>query len=208
MCETSERNIWIRPPRCASAHRPSVSHFHKEKVHKRCTSSFKRRFLTRVLVISSTANGVVPNYLACLFFVLPSIPPNLNSQVGLWSNRREAQLVTDPATGAIWYIGGTASGGDMNEVDKFLNDAWNTNVPTVKKDAGTSGAGTSAIMGSYSAGTSHLIDGKIYIFGGFATAASSPRTYQTFQNLPWLDISTTPPTIGTQVHFFSFFFEG
>ncbi|KAF9550113.1 hypothetical protein EC957_001599 [Mortierella hygrophila] len=120
------------------------------------------------------------------------------AQAPVWANRREAQLVTDPATGAIWYIGGATSGGDTNEVDKFLNNAWNANVPTVKKDAGSSGAGTSAIMGSYSSGTSHLIDNKIYIFGGFASAPSSPRTYQTFQSLPYLDISTSPPTIGTQ----------
>ncbi|KAK3810517.1 MAG: hypothetical protein JOS17DRAFT_505392 [Linnemannia elongata] len=147
----------------------------------------------------STANDIVLNYLACcLYFVLTCIPPNLNSQAPIWATRREAQLVTDPATSAIWYIGGATNGGDTNEVDKFLSDAWNTNVPTVKKDAGSSGTGSPAIMGSYSAGTSHLIDGKIYIFGGFASAASSPRTYQTFQNLPWLDISTTPPTIGTQ----------
>lgn len=157
----------------------------------------------------STANDIVLNYLACcLYFVLTCIPPNLNSQAPIWATRREAQLVTDPATSAIWYIGGATNGGDTNEVDKFLSDAWNTNVPTVKKDAGSSGTGSPAIMGSYSAGTSHLIDGKIYIFGGFASAASSPRTYQTFQNLPWLDISTTPPTIGTQVRFFLFFIEG
>ncbi|KAF9291399.1 hypothetical protein BGZ88_006911 [Linnemannia elongata] len=120
------------------------------------------------------------------------------AQAPVWANRREAQLVTDPATGAIWYIGGATSAGDTNEVDKFLNDDWSANVPTVKKDAGSSGTGAPAIMGSYSAGTSHLIDSKIYIFGGFASASSSPRTYQTFQTLPWLDISTSPPTIGTQ----------
>ncbi|KAF9341015.1 hypothetical protein BGZ91_011354 [Linnemannia elongata] len=120
------------------------------------------------------------------------------AQAPVWANRREAQLVTDPATGAIWYIGGATSAGDTNEVDKFLNDDWSANVPTVKKDAGSSGTGAPAIMGSYSAGTSHLVDSKIYIFGGFASASSSPRTYQTFQTLPWLDISTSPPTIGTQ----------
>ncbi|KAF9127976.1 hypothetical protein BGW39_005452 [Mortierella sp. 14UC] len=112
---------------------------------------------------------------------------------------REAQLVTDPTTKAIWYIGGTLSNlGDTNEIDKFLNEAWSANVPTVKKE-GDSASGTTATMGSYSSGTSHLIDNKIYIFGGFASSASSPRTYQTFQSLPWLDISTSPPTIGSQV---------
>ncbi|KAF8949171.1 hypothetical protein BGZ47_009845 [Haplosporangium gracile] len=120
------------------------------------------------------------------------------AQAPVWANRREAQLVTDPATGAIWYIGGATSGGDTNEVDKFLNDAWNANVPTVKKDAGSTGTGTPAKLGSYSSGTSHLIDGKVYILGGFASTSSSPRTYQTFQTLPWLDISTSPPTIGAQ----------
>ncbi|KAG0293847.1 Negative regulator of mitotic exit [Linnemannia gamsii] len=109
----------------------------------------------------------------------------------------DAQLVTDPATGAIWYFGGATNSGDTNEIDKFMNNAWSANVPTVKKDA-ASGSGTSAIMGSYSGGTSHLVDNKIYIFGGFASISSSPRTYQTFQTLPWLDISTSPPTIGTQ----------
>ncbi|KAK3837409.1 MAG: hypothetical protein J3R72DRAFT_196099 [Linnemannia gamsii] len=124
------------------------------------------------------------------------------SQAPAWANRKEAQLVTDPATNAIWYIGGTLSisnAGDTNEIDKFLNEAWSANVPTVKKDGDNSGAtGTPAIMGSYSSGTSHLISNKIYIFGGFASTPSSPRTYQTFQSLPWLDVSTSPPTIGSQ----------
>ncbi|KAF9153997.1 hypothetical protein BG015_002140 [Linnemannia schmuckeri] len=127
-----------------------------------------------------------------------TVDPAPAAQAPVWANRREAQLVTDPSTGAIWYIGGATSGGDTNEVDRFLNDAWNANVPTVKKDAGSTGTGTPATMGSYSSGTSHLIDGKIYIFGGFASTSSSPRTYQTFQTLPWLDISTSPPTIGSQ----------
>lgn len=130
---------------------------------------------------------------------LQHIPQNLNSQAPVWANRRGAQLVTDPATGAIWYVGGATDSGDTNEIDKFMNNAWSANVPTVKKDAVAAGSGTPAIMGSYSGGTSHLVDNKIYIFGGFASASSSPRTYQTFQTLPWLDISTSPPTIGTQV---------
>lgn len=131
----------------------------------------------------------------------------MNSQAPVWANRREAQLVTDPATGAIWYLGGTTNSVDTNEIDKFMNDAWSANVPTVKKDAGAAGPGVPAIMGSYSGGTSHLIDNKIYIIGGFASTSSSSRTYQTFQSLPWLDISTSPPTIGTQV-FYYLVFEG
>ncbi|KAF9928252.1 hypothetical protein FBU30_002519 [Linnemannia zychae] len=117
------------------------------------------------------------------------------AQAAAWANRRDAQLVTDPATAAIWYIGGSTTSGDTNEIDKFLNDDWSANMPTIKDGDTTS---TPSIMGSYSAGTSHLIENKIYIFGGFSSVASSPRTYQSFQILPWLDISTSPPTIGTQ----------
>ncbi|KAF9912133.1 hypothetical protein EC991_000543 [Linnemannia zychae] len=121
------------------------------------------------------------------------------AQASVWAHRREAQLVTDPATKAIWYIGGTLpNSADSNEIDKFLNEAWSANVPTVKKE-GDSATGKAATMGSYSSGTAHLVNSKIYIFGGFASSASTPRTYQTFQSLPWLDISTSPPTIGSQV---------
>ncbi|KAF9093370.1 hypothetical protein BGX23_003386 [Mortierella sp. AD031] len=126
------------------------------------------------------------------------------AQANVWANRREAQLLTDPATNAIWYLGGSVvsaggsvvSAGDTNEIDRFMNDAWNANIPTVREG---DSAGTTATMGSYSSGTSHLINNRIYFFGGFASSASSPRTYQTFQNLPWLDISTSPPTIGSQL---------
>jgi hypothetical protein len=110
-----------------------------------------------------------------------------SSQAALWDTRKEAQLLTDPASGALWYLGGTySSGAATNEIDQFLNGSWNANITT------------STVMGFFSSGTAHLVGSKIYIFGGFGSTGGQ-RSYQSFQSLPYIDISTTPPTVGTQV---------
>ncbi|KAG0042834.1 hypothetical protein BGZ83_012123, partial [Gryganskiella cystojenkinii] len=107
------------------------------------------------------------------------------AQAAAWTSRKKAQLVTDPNSGALWYIGGVlASGADTNELDQFKSGTWNANVTT--------------LLGSFSSGTAQLVGTRIYLFGGFGSTTGQ-RTYQSFQSLPYIDISTTPPTVGTQL---------
>ncbi|KAI1317730.1 Negative regulator of mitotic exit [Mortierella claussenii] len=125
---------------------------------------------------------------------------------GSEENDEETKFILDPALlqimSAIWYIGGVSNNGatETNEIDKFLNGSWNANIPVVIANGGdsTSGAGSTTVMNKYSAGTSHLYGSRIYLFGGFASG-NGPRSYQNFQNLPWIDISTSPLTIGAQL---------
>ncbi|KAF9945201.1 hypothetical protein BGZ72_001558 [Mortierella alpina] len=110
---------------------------------------------------------------------------------------REAQLLTDPSTGAIWYLGGVLpTGVEVNEIDKYMSGSWSANIATAYPGA-TEGSGSTTLMNRFSSGTSHLIGSKIYIFGGFFSG-SGPKSYQSFQSLPWIDISTATPTIGIQ----------
>jgi len=53
-------------------------------------------------------------------------------------------------------------------------------------------------MSRFSVGTSHLVDNKIYLFGG-VVSGDVPRSYRNFQSIPWVDVSTATPTIGTMV---------
>ncbi|KAF9570034.1 hypothetical protein EC968_002348 [Mortierella alpina] len=120
------------------------------------------------------------------------------AQATLWSNRREAQLLTDTTTGAIWYLGGVLpTGVEINEIDKYMSGSWSANIATMLPGA-AEGTGSTALMNRFSAGTSHLIGSKIYLFGGFSSG-SGAKVYQSFQSVPWIDISTTTPTIGTQL---------
>ncbi|ORY99607.1 hypothetical protein BCR41DRAFT_216369 [Lobosporangium transversale] len=115
-----------------------------------------------------------------------------------WTRRKEAQFLTDPKTGAIWYIGGRiADTIDTNEIDRFLNGAWNANIPVVLPST-TDGPKSTITMNKYSSSTAHLFGNRIYIFGGI-TSGNGPRSYQSFQNIPWINISTSPPTIGSQL---------
>lgn len=105
-------------------------------------------------------------------------------------------MVTDPDSGAIWYLGGTLGDGSTatNELDKFQDGAWTAAIAT-SAPAGTSSSST---LNSFSQGTTHIYNGKIYIFGGI-TSAGGQRGYQSFQNLPWIDVSGDTPTVGSQV---------
>ncbi|KAF9943386.1 hypothetical protein BGZ67_000066 [Mortierella alpina] len=120
-----------------------------------------------------------------------------------WSSERapaarEAQLLTDTSTGAIWYLGGALpTGTEINEIDKYMSGSWSANIATTLPGA-AEGTGSTALMHRFSAGTSHLIESKIYLFGGF-NSGSGAKTYQSFQSLPWIDISTATPTIGNQL---------
>ncbi|KAF9577839.1 F-box only protein 42, partial [Lunasporangiospora selenospora] len=126
-----------------------------------------------------------------------------------WADRRRAIFLTDPKTGAIWYIGGTSTSGIMtNEIDQFQNEAWNTNLATIDGDnnsidngnSNASGAPTATVMNRFSGNTAHYHEGRIYIFGGLTMdPASSARSYQSFQNLPWINVTTSTPVIGTQL---------
>ncbi|KAG0203689.1 hypothetical protein BGX28_004098 [Mortierella sp. GBA30] len=122
------------------------------------------------------------------------------AQAAIWANRREAQLHTDPNTGALWYLGGSfPSGGLTNEIDKYLSGSWSTNIATITQGA-MEGVGSTTFMNKFSSGTSHLVGSKIYVFGGlYSTAETENKGYQSFQSLPWIDISTSTPTIGAQL---------
>ncbi|GJJ70536.1 hypothetical protein EMPS_02885 [Entomortierella parvispora] len=109
------------------------------------------------------------------------------ADAALWTNRKEAQLVTDPASGSLWYVGGSYPGGTgTNELDQFSSGTWNANVTT------------SPVLGQFSSGTAQLIGTKIYLFGGLGSTGGQ-RTYQSFQAIPYVDISTNPPTTGVQL---------
>ncbi|KAF8920062.1 kelch domain-containing protein 3 [Dissophora ornata] len=110
-------------------------------------------------------------------------------------------FLTDTIKGAIWYVGGTSPDGtDSNEIDKFQSGSWNANIGTAStsSSSSTSSDGSVAVMSKYSSGTAHILDSKIFIFGGFSSAGGA-RSYQSFQSLPWIDVSTATPTIGTQL---------
>lgn len=124
------------------------------------------------------------------------------SQATSWSNRTEAQFLTDPSTGALWYLGGALPGNmETNEIDKYLNASWNTNIPTRVGD----GSNALTAIDRFSSGSSHLLGTKIYLFGGFISGNNVPKSYRSFQSIPWIDISTATPTIGSMVSFLAHF---
>ncbi|KAG0003308.1 hypothetical protein BGZ65_001830 [Modicella reniformis] len=117
------------------------------------------------------------------------------AQATSWSTRRDAILLTDPSTSAIWYLGGAVgSGVETNEIDKYQNGGWNANIPTATADDPR----TNVVLNRFGSGTAHVIEARIYLFGGFVSG-NSPRSYRNFQSIPWIDISTATPTIGTMV---------
>ncbi|KAG0022136.1 hypothetical protein BGZ82_011112 [Podila clonocystis] len=111
------------------------------------------------------------------------------AQAPVWAVRREAHLLTDPKTGAIWYLGGSIDKGETNEIDKFLNGGWSINLATTQVDP-TSGDVKAYVMNRFSSGTSHIYQNKIYFFGGFTSTPDGHRSYQSFQSIPTIDIST------------------
>ncbi|KAG0330027.1 hypothetical protein BG004_002197 [Podila humilis] len=122
------------------------------------------------------------------------------AQAAAWSNRREAQLLTDPETGAIWYLGGSFNDNtETNEIDKFLNGAWSVNLATTEPDANRVDGPIPSVFNKFSAGTSHIYNNKIYLFGGFITTASGAPAYQSFQSLPVIDIAASPLIVRRQL---------
>ncbi|KAF9169369.1 hypothetical protein BGX20_010410 [Mortierella sp. AD010] len=120
-----------------------------------------------------------------------------SAQAMIWFTRKEANLLTDQSTGALWYLGGMLAGGvETNEMDRYQGGLWNTNIPTTY--AGMSTTEGTSVLSNFSSGTSHIYGTKIYLFGGFSSA-NGTRTYLSFQNLNWVDISTATPTVGTQL---------
>ncbi|KAG0040692.1 hypothetical protein BGZ82_011230 [Podila clonocystis] len=116
------------------------------------------------------------------------------AQASLWSNRKMAGMVTDPATGTVWYVGGAfADGTATNEIDKFQDGAWTAAIATSASDGASS-----ATLNNFSQGTTHIYNGKIYFFGGI-TSNGGQRGYQSFQNLPWIDVSGDKPIVGSQL---------
>ncbi|KAG0083091.1 hypothetical protein BGZ92_011089 [Podila epicladia] len=116
------------------------------------------------------------------------------AQASQWSNRRLAGMVTDPTTGIIWYVGGAFPDNTAtNEIDKFQDGAWTAAIATSAAEGSSS-----STLSNFSQGTTHIYNGKIYIFGGI-TSNGGQRGYQSLQNLPWIDVSGDTPTIGSQL---------
>ncbi|KAG0093863.1 hypothetical protein BGZ93_007647 [Podila epicladia] len=119
-------------------------------------------------------------------------------QAPVWAVRREAHLLTDPQTGAIWYLGGSTDKGETNEIDKFLNGGWSINLATTQVDP-TSGDVKAYVMNRFSSGTSHIYKNKIYLFGGSTSTPDGQRSYQSFQSIPTIDISAPQLVYGEQL---------
>ncbi|KAF9379811.1 hypothetical protein CPB97_008749 [Podila verticillata] len=120
------------------------------------------------------------------------------AQADSWAMRREAQLLTDPVTGAIWYLGGSSLGkAETNEIDKLLDGAWNINLPTQAEPA--SSEAKLYVMKGFSSGTAHIYQNKIYLFGGSTSTPEGQFSYQSFQSIPTIDTSTKPLTYGQQL---------
>ncbi|KAF9403542.1 hypothetical protein BGZ94_004570, partial [Podila epigama] len=83
-----------------------------------------------------------------------------------------------------------------NEIDRYQNGAWSVNLAATPETGIPLNGSTSAIH-KFSAGTAHLYNSKIYLFGGFSSIGGQ-RIYQSFQSLPVIDYSTSPTTIRTQ----------
>ncbi|KAF9972147.1 hypothetical protein BGZ73_004779 [Actinomortierella ambigua] len=112
-------------------------------------------------------------------------------QAAQWATRKDVYFVTDTDSGNAWMIGGIQTGNQAtNSVDKFdpSSGQWSAN---------TIPAAASTQLDPYSTGTAHYYNGKVYIFGGFDSPAGS-RGYQSFQKLPYVDVSKDPPVVGAQ----------
>ncbi|KAF9300147.1 hypothetical protein BGZ74_008247 [Mortierella antarctica] len=120
------------------------------------------------------------------------------AQAPVWAVRREAHLLTDPQTGAIWYLGGSTDKGETNEIDKFLNGGWSINLPTTQVDP-TTGDVKAFVMNRFSSGTSHIYKNKIYLFGGSTSTPDGQRSYQSFQSIATIDISAPQLVYGEQL---------
>ncbi|KAI8594690.1 hypothetical protein EDD21DRAFT_393125 [Dissophora ornata] len=117
------------------------------------------------------------------------------AQAAVWMNRKAADFLTDPTTGASWFLGGSfPNSSSTNEIDKFQNGAWTAALAATP----AAGVSSSTVLNDFSSGTSHMYGSKIYLFGGFSST-SGQRGYQSFQSLPWIDTSTSPPTYGNQL---------
>ncbi|KAK3834499.1 MAG: hypothetical protein J3R72DRAFT_221609 [Linnemannia gamsii] len=116
-----------------------------------------------------------------------------SAQATSWASRKNADLLTDAATGTTWLLGGSSPDGtSTNEVDSYKDGQW---TPLI---AVTAAGGGTTPLNQFSAGTAELYNSKIYIFGGFSSSVGS-RGYQSFQSIPFIDISTSPPTHGIQL---------
>ncbi|KAI1320640.1 hypothetical protein EDD11_000163 [Mortierella claussenii] len=116
------------------------------------------------------------------------------AQAAKWANRRMANFVTDPDSGASWLLGGSFDdNSSTNEVDKFQDGSW-----TAALNATPVAGSSSSVLNNFSSGTAHVYNTKIFIFGGFSST-SGQRGYQSFQSLPFIDVSSSSaPTFGTQ----------
>ncbi|KAF9911354.1 hypothetical protein EC991_003919 [Linnemannia zychae] len=147
-----------------------------------------------VLVTAPTGDGSKP--FLYTYDIAAGTWSTLNApaaQASSWASRKSADFLTDPTTGTSWLLGGSSPDGtSTNEVDSYKDGQWN---PLI---AVAAAAGGSAPMNQFSSGTAELYNNRIYIFGGFSSLVGQ-RGYQSLQSIPYIDISTNPPTYGIQL---------
>lgn len=116
-----------------------------------------------------------------------------NRQAASWTGRRNADLITDPATGTTYFLGGAlADGSSTNEVDAYKDGQWTASLPLTPASGVTT-------LNQFSSGSAILYNSKIFIFGGFSSTVGQ-RGYQNFQSLPYIDVSNpAAPTHGIQL---------
>ncbi|KAG0233583.1 kelch domain-containing protein 3, partial [Actinomortierella wolfii] len=119
-----------------------------------------------------------------------STAPAPAAEAAKWATRRDVYFVTDKDTGNAWMIGGVQGTQPTNSVDKFdpTTGQWTANM--IPSSANKQ-------LAPYSTGTAHYYNGKIYIFGGY-DSTTGVRGYQSFQRLPYVDVSGDTPVVGDQ----------
>ncbi|KAF8946401.1 hypothetical protein BGZ47_000657 [Haplosporangium gracile] len=115
------------------------------------------------------------------------------AQAAIWTWRKDADLVTNPSTGATYFLGGVlADGSSTNEVDAYKDGQWTAPLSLTPAPGATA-------LSQFSSGTAILYNSKIFIFGGFSSSVGQ-RGYQSFQSLPYIDVSNpAAPTHGIQL---------
>ncbi|KAK5822123.1 hypothetical protein F5H01DRAFT_338711 [Linnemannia elongata] len=115
------------------------------------------------------------------------------AQAASWTGRKNADLITDPASGTTYFLGGSlADGSSTNEIDAYKDGQWTASLSLTPTPGVTS-------LNQFSSGTSILYNSKIFILGGFSSTVGN-RGYQSFQSLPYIDISNpAAPTHGIQL---------
>ncbi|KAF9126029.1 hypothetical protein BGX30_000189 [Mortierella sp. GBA39] len=115
------------------------------------------------------------------------------AQAASWTGRKNADLITNSATGTTYFLGGSlADGSSTNEVDAYKDGQWTASLSLTPAPGVTS-------LNQFSSGSAILYNSKIFIFGGFSSSVGQ-RGYQSFQSLPYIDVSNpAAPIHGIQL---------